>query len=103
MLATLSTGPAAFVPSLRLVPGSPGVLPAWAQPKLTSSCEVMFWVTASQPPLRCRSLKFGFGALRYIHSPMRLTVVLVGSLYCTPAFKAYSSPILTAPTGTQLG
>src|SRR5260221_88407 len=71
MLAALSTGPA---------PGSPGVLPACAQPRFRSPEAVTLCVAASHMPLRWRSLALGSGALRVIRSTMKFSAVVAAGV-----------------------
>src|SRR6267154_1317877 len=102
MLDALSTDPGLVVTPESPPPGCPGDFAACAHPTLTSSCPVIFWVSASHEPLRWRSLKSGLGFLRVILSTITLNMVWGGSMYWTPTFTAASSPTPTFTASSLL-
>src|ERR1700682_333884 len=83
-------------PGVLCCPGSPGVFPACAQPKLTLSFSVRTWVNASHVALlRVRSFcdSRSEGSFLLVLSHSALTVVLDGNVYCPPILYALSSPM----------
>src|SRR5258706_8051689 len=102
MLDGLSPARGLVVPRDSPPPGCPGDFAACAHPTLTSSCPVIFWVSASHEPLRWRSLKSGLGFLRVILSTITLNMVLGVIMYWTPIFIAASSPTPTLTASSLL-
>src|SRR5215472_15927866 len=81
-------------PGVLCCPGSPGVGPAYAQPKLTESFSVSACVTATHHALlRVRSFwkSRSDGTFLLVRSQRTLTTVLVGNAYCAPTLNAFSS------------